>query len=41
MINKPVWMIDQKNRPAKRPAPRGLWILVGFAAVFIVLEVVL
>ena len=41
MSNKNLFMRDQKNRPAKRPAPRGLWVLFGLVVVGIVLEVVL
>jgi len=41
MINKPVWMISQHNRPSKRPAPPGLWVLFGLVVVGIVLEVLL
>jgi hypothetical protein len=41
MYKDNLFMTEQKRRPAKRPAPRGLWVLVGLAVVFIALEVVL
>jgi hypothetical protein len=41
MYNKKNFMTDQKSRPSRRPAPRGVWVLVGLVVVGIVFEVVL
>ena len=38
MYKENLFMIDQKNRPSKRPAPRGLWVLLGLVVVGIVLD---
>jgi hypothetical protein len=41
MYKDNLFMIDQKNRPARRNAPREAWVLLALIVVFIFLEVML